>query len=109
MTAFAAVEPVVTLAAALCLVAGAAFSLIGSIGLVRLGSFYERIHPPTLGTTFGTGSIALASMILFSALESRPVAHDLVLVVFVVLTTPITYTLLVRGAVLREPSSPPDR
>jgi multicomponent K+:H+ antiporter subunit G len=102
MTQFAALPPWVALAVAVCLVAGAVFALIGSIGLLRLGSFYERIHPPTLGTTFGTGLIALGSMILFSALESRPVLRELVLVVFVVVTTPITFTLLVRAAVLRE-------
>jgi multicomponent K+:H+ antiporter subunit G len=112
MTEFAELHPMVALAAAVCVVAGAAFALIGSIGLLRLGSFYERIHPPTLGTTFGTGFIALGSAIVFSALESRPVLHDFVLVVFVAVTTPITYTLLVRAAVLREsvgaaPPAPP--
>ena len=107
MNQFADMHPVMALVAAVCLVAGGAFALIGSIGLVRLGSFYERIHPPTLGTTFGTGLITLASMIVFSALESRPVLHDLVLVVFVVVTTPITYTLLLRAAVLRESETAP--
>ena len=102
MNALAQLHPIAALAAAVCLVAGAAFALIGSIGLVRLGSFHERVHPPTLGTTFGTGLVGLGSMIVFTALESRPVLHELALVVFVAVTTPITYTLLVRAAVLRE-------
>jgi multicomponent K+:H+ antiporter subunit G len=102
MTELAGLHPVLALIAAVCVVGGAGFALIGSIGLVRLGSFAERVHPPTLGTTFGTGLIAVASMIVFSALESRPELYELVLVVFVVVTTPITYTLLVRAAVLRE-------
>ena len=34
---------------------GAALTLIGSLGLLRLGSFYERVHAPTLGTTLGIG------------------------------------------------------
>jgi multicomponent K+:H+ antiporter subunit G len=96
----------VALIAAACLVAGAVFALIGSIGLVRLGSFYERIHPPTLGTTLATGLIALGSMILWSAVESRPVLNELVLVIFVAVTTPITLTLLLRAAVLREADRP---
>ena len=107
MTRFAELHPMLALVAAVCIVAGAGFALIGSIGLVRLGSFYERIHPPTLGTTFGTGLIGLASMIVFSALESRPELHELVLIVFVAVTTPITYTLLVRAAVLRSPDDAP--
>ena len=40
---------------AVLLFLGAAVTLIGSLGLIRLGSFYERVHAPTLGTTFGTG------------------------------------------------------
>ena len=107
MTPLAELHPIVALVAAVCLVAGAGFALIGSIGLVRLGSFYERIHPPTLGTTFGTAFVALGSMIVFSALESRPELHELVLIVFVVVTTPITYTLLVRAAALRESDGAP--
>jgi multisubunit Na+/H+ antiporter MnhG subunit len=47
------------------LVVGAAITLIGSIGLLRLRSFYERVHAPTLGTTLGTACVALASMIYF--------------------------------------------
>ena len=47
---------------------GAAVTLVGSLGLLRLGSFYERVHAPTLGTTLGTGCIAIASMIYFTVL-----------------------------------------
>lgn len=101
MSALADVSPIMALLAAACLLAGAVFALIGSVGLVRLRSFYERVHPPTLGTTFGTGLVGLGSMIVFSALESRPVLHELALIVLVVVTTPITYTLLVRAAFLR--------
>ena len=34
------------------LVVGAAATLIGSLGLLRLRTFYERVHAPTLGTTW---------------------------------------------------------
>jgi multicomponent K+:H+ antiporter subunit G len=87
---------------ALLVVLGAAFTLLGSIGLLRLPTFYERIHPPTLGTTFGAAFICLASLLLFSWLESRVVVHELILVAFVVVTTPITFTLLVRAAMRRD-------
>jgi multicomponent K+:H+ antiporter subunit G len=84
------------------LVAGAAITLIGSLGLLRLRSFYERVHAPTLGTTLGTTAVALASMIYFSALGSRPAVHELLIIVFVTVTTPITLMVLVRAAVLRD-------
>jgi len=87
---------------AVLLVAGAAITLIGALGLLRLRTFYQRVHAPTLGTTLGTVSIALASMIYFSTLESRLVLHEILIVIFVTLTTPITLMIVVRAAVLRD-------
>ena len=84
------------------LLSGAAISLIGSLGLIRLKSFYARVHPPTLGTTLGIGCIAMASMVYFSASQTRPVLHEILLVLFVLITTPITLTLLVRAALFRD-------
>ena len=46
---------------ALCVLMGAAVTLIGSLGLLRLGTFYARVHAPTLGTTFGMVSILAGS------------------------------------------------
>jgi multicomponent K+:H+ antiporter subunit G len=86
----------------LLVVAGAAIALVGSIGLVRLPTFYDRVHPPTMGTTMGVGLMLVASMILFSVLESRPVLHELVITAFMVVTTPVTFMLLVRAARHRD-------
>ena len=94
---------------AVLLFLGAAVTLIGSLGLIRLGSFYERVHAPTLGTTFGTGSIALASIVFFSALQTRPVLHEVLIIVFITLTTPVTLTILVRAALFRDTSENPDQ
>ncbi|HOY76603.1 MAG TPA: monovalent cation/H(+) antiporter subunit G [Hyphomonadaceae bacterium] len=82
--------------------AGAAITLTGAIGLVRLRSFYERVHAPTLGTTLGTGCILIGSMICFSALQSRPVVHEILIGIFVTFTTPVTLILLVRAALYRD-------
>jgi multicomponent K+:H+ antiporter subunit G len=98
----ATVPPILAGLIAVLIVLGAALALIGSIGLLRLGSFYERIHPPTLGTTLGAGLTLIASMLLFSTLESRPVLHEIVIAVFVIVTTPVTYMLLVRAALHRD-------
>ena len=51
---------------------GAGLTLLGAVGLLRLKTFYERMHAPTLGTTWGTGGVLLASIIFFSVLQSRP-------------------------------------
>lgn len=85
----------------LLVLAGATLTLIGALGLLRLNTFYERVHAPTLGTTLGTGLVLIASMVLFSALASRPVLHEIAIGVFMTITTPVTFMLLVRAAVHR--------
>ena len=71
--------------------------MVGSLGLLRLRTFYERVHAPTLGTTLGTAFIAIASMIYFSALGTRPVLHELLIIVLVITTTPIGLMVLVNA------------
>lgn len=87
---------------ALCVLVGAAVTLIGSLGLLRLGTFYARVHAPTLGTTLGMVSILAGSALCFSVLEARPVVHEVLIAVFVTLTTPVTLMLLVRAALYRD-------
>jgi multicomponent K+:H+ antiporter subunit G len=86
----------------LLLVVGAGLTLTGSLGLLRLGTFYERVHAPTLGTTLGAGSILIASMVYFSVLQSRLVVHEILIAVFLTVTTPVTLMLLVRAALYRD-------
>jgi multicomponent K+:H+ antiporter subunit G len=95
-------SPVVATLVGVLAVLGAALALVGSFGLLRLPTFYERVHPPTMGTTGGAGLILAASMLFFSALESRLVLYEVVVAVFMVVTTPVTYMLLMRAAVHRD-------
>ncbi|WP_170303936.1 monovalent cation/H(+) antiporter subunit G [Sphingosinicella humi] len=81
---------------------GAGITLVGSLGLLKLKTFYERVHAPTLGTTLGTGFIVLGSMICFSVIQSRPLVHELLIIAFVTVTTPITLMLLARAALYRD-------
>ena len=89
-------------AAGICIVLGALLAVSGSVGLLRLKTFYERVHPPTMGTTLGTGLILIGSILHFSALEGRPVLHEVLIGVFMTLNTPVTYMLLVRAALHRD-------
>jgi multicomponent K+:H+ antiporter subunit G len=86
----------------LLVLAGAALVFLGSLGLLTLKTFYERVHPPTMGTTLGTGLVLIASMVFFSVQESRPVLHELVIAAFMTITTPVTYMVLVRAALYRD-------
>jgi multicomponent K+:H+ antiporter subunit G len=84
------------------LILGAGLALLGSFGLVRLRSFYDRIHAPTLGVSWGTAGVVIASMILFTTLQSRPVVHEILIGIFVTVTTPVTLMLLGRAALYRD-------
>ena len=82
--------------------AGAALVLTGTIGLVRLGSFYQRVHAPTLGTTLGMFLILASSTVYFSVTRERLALHEVLIAVFLTLTTPISLMLVVRAALYRD-------
>jgi multicomponent K+:H+ antiporter subunit G len=87
---------------AILVLIGAVLTLIGTIGMVRFKSFYQRIHAPTMGTTLGAGCILMASILFFSVAGSRPVIHELLLTFFMVVATPVTFLLLVRAVLYRD-------
>lgn len=109
MTHLADLPAWAALAVALLLLLGAGLTLIGSLGLLRFGSFYERVHAPTLGSTLGIGCVLIASMLTFSVLESRFVLHEVVITVLMVVTTPVTLMLLARAALYRDRSEGSDK
>ena len=78
--------------ASLLVLAGAVLAFAGSVGLVRLETFFERVHPPTMGTTLGAGLVLAGSMIHFGTL------HEILIGLFMAVTTPISYVLLVAAA-----------
>jgi len=81
---------------------GAGFTVIGTIGLLRLRTFYERMHAPTLGATWGAAGILLGSIVFFSVQQLRPVLHEVLIAIFVTVTTPVTLMLLARSALYRD-------
>lgn len=101
---FATVPLWAAIAGSAFLLLGAGLSLIGTIGLVRLGSFYDRLHAPTLATSWGAGGMVMGSMIIFTAASARPVFHEILIGIFVTVTTPITLMMLGRAALYRDRS-----
>jgi multicomponent K+:H+ antiporter subunit G len=89
------------LPAGLLLIGGGLLALVGSLGLLRMRSFFDRMHPPTMGTTLGSGCVLVASMLVSSALAERPVSHELMITVFVFITAPVSAMTLMRAAVSR--------
>jgi multicomponent K+:H+ antiporter subunit G len=83
-------------------VLGSLITMMGCVGLVRLKSFYLRIHAPTMGTSMGGGLVLLASALYFTLTRERLVVHELAIFAFVSVTTPVTLMLLARAALFRD-------
>lgn len=84
------------------LISGGVVTLIGSIGLWRLKDFYSRLHAPALGATLGAGCMLVASMIYFSVVGGRLLIHEVLISLFITITTPVAMMLLARGSIYRD-------
>ena len=89
---------------ALIVLLGAAVTFLGTVGLVRWASFYQRIHAPTLGSSLGAALILLASSLYSTFALGRPVLHEVLVLLFILITTPVTLMLLARAALYRDRS-----
>jgi len=83
-------------------VLGAAFAAVGSFGLVRLPTFFSRIHAPTLGATAGVWCVTIATIVYFSVQGYNLFLHAILITLFVALTAPVTTIFLMRAALFRE-------
>lgn len=88
--------------AAFFLVLGSGLTLLGATGLVRLKTFYARIHAPTLGTSWGAAGLMIASMLVFTSASGKPVLHDVLIGIFIMITTPVTLMMLGRATLYRD-------
>ena len=77
---------------------GATFTLIGSLGLVRLRDFYSRLHAPTKATTLGVGSLLIASAVYFSHQDDGLSLHEVLVTLFLFITAPVSAHLMAKAA-----------
>jgi multicomponent K+:H+ antiporter subunit G len=82
----------------LLILVGAAFTLIGSLGLARLRDFYSRLHAPTKATTLGVGSLLIASAIFFTYHEDGLSLHEVLVTLFLFITAPVSAHLMAKAA-----------
>jgi multicomponent K+:H+ antiporter subunit G len=90
---------------------GAGFTLIGSLGLLRLRDFYSRLHAPTKATTLGVGSLLLASAVFFSNQDDGLSLHEVLVTLFLFITAPVGAHLMAKAALhlrLKSLARPPD-
>ena len=86
---------------AVLVVMGAVTALIGSFGLLRMKTYFQRVHPPSLVATLGTWCVTLATVIQGSFVTARPYVHAVLIPVFIAFTAPVTTVLLTRAALFR--------
>ena len=81
---------------------GALIALIGSMGLWRLKSYFERVHAPSIIATMGCWLIMHATWIYFSVSGQGFVMHSVLIAIFIAVTVPITTIFLMRAALFRS-------
>lgn len=77
---------------------GSVFVLLGSVGLVKFPDFFMRLHAPTKASTLGVTAVLVAAMIHFTIKQQSPSIHELLIVVFLWLTAPISALMLASAA-----------
>ncbi len=84
----------IELLVSLLLLVGAVFAMIGAIGLVRLPDFFSRLHAPTKASTLGIGAVLTASMLIPLASGLLPGLAEMLLTLFVFITSPVSANML---------------
>lgn len=86
---------------AVLVLSGALVALLGSFGLLRLRSFFERIHAPAIIATLGCWCVMYGALLYFSFRGHGLAVHVLLIAVFITLTVPITTIFLMRASLFR--------
>jgi len=92
----------VTIPGTVLLVIAGLTTLVGSLGLLRLRDFFQRMHGPSMTNTVAAGATLLTSMLVASAVAARPIIHEVLIALFVSGSAPITSLLLVQAALYRN-------
>ena len=83
------------------------FTLVGSIGLVKLSDFFKRLHAPTKATTLGVGSALIASMLYQPMVSGEVRPRELLITLFLFITAPISAHMMAKATLsLRSAKRP---
>ena len=86
---------------AMLVLAGAGLALLGSTGLLRLPTYFERVHAPSIIATLGCWLIMHGTVLYFSVADHSLALHALLIAVFVATTVPVMSIFLMRAARFR--------
>jgi multicomponent K+:H+ antiporter subunit G len=86
----------------LMVLAGAGFTLVGSIGLLRLDDVFQRMHAPTKATTLGVGLVLVASVLSAWLMRREVSMSELLVALLLFATAPVSAYLVARVALHRR-------
>jgi multicomponent K+:H+ antiporter subunit G len=92
----------IELPVALLLVTSGVFTLAAGIGVLRLRSFFMRMHPPALAFSLSAWCVTLATILYFTARDGALSLHAWLIIIFLSITVPVTTTLLARTELFRR-------
>lgn len=79
---------------------------VGSFGLFKLPDLMTRIHGPTKATTLGVGAILVASILVVYAQEQRISIKEILIIIFLFGTAPISAHFISRAYLHMNCSNP---
>jgi len=82
--------------------AGSLIFLAGAIAVIRLPDFFTRMHGPTKSATLGLMLIGTGAMLRSVDAGSAHWVKDLILVIFIFVTAPVSAQILMRAACVRR-------
>ena len=90
------------------LAVGCFFTVLGAFALIKLPTFFQRIHGPTKASTLGVGCILFASIGYHAMVGNGLHPRELLITVFLFLTAPVAAHLMSRAALSLMEGRPED-
>lgn len=85
-----------------CLLAiSSLFILVGAFALIKLPTFFQRIHGPTKASTLGVGGILITSILYHAMVGNSFHPRELLITLFLFMTAPISAYMMARAAFSR--------
>jgi multicomponent K+:H+ antiporter subunit G len=92
----------VTIPGTVLLVLSGLAIVAGSLGLLRFPEFFARVHGPSMTSTAGAFGVLITSALSSSAIAGRPMFHELLIVVLLLGTAPVTSIVMLQAALYRN-------
>lgn len=100
-------ETIATFFTAFCLIVGAFFSLVGSIGPLKFNDSMTRLHAPTKVGTMGVGALLVASIVHSHVFGGGVSIHELLIMAFLFVTAPISANFIAKVVIHKKACETP--